>query len=286
MSYSYQTITTKLSAGVLTATLCNPPINIMTGKFYAELVAFTLEVEQDDEVRVLVLQSADPDFFIAHFDVELILSFPIDKPAVRSDELSDFNLMCERVRTMPKATIAKIAGRVGGGGSEFSAACDMRFGVLGKTIVNQMEVPLGILPGGGGTQYLPRLLGRGRAMETILGAIDLDAETAERWGYLNRAFPTSQKMDAYVDALAQRMALWPPQALALAKQSVMNAELPIKDGLKEEAYLFQKTLRLPEAQRNMILAMERGAQTREGEMRIADLCDEVGKATKNQEGCT
>ena len=279
MSYTYQSITTNLHGGVLTATLNNPPINIMTGQFYSDLVAFTLEVEQDDAVRVLVFESADPDFFIAHFDVELILTFPVDKPAVKSDDLSDFHLMCERVRTMPKATIAKIAGRVGGGGSEFSAACDMRFGLIGKTIVNQMEVPLGILPGGGGTQHLPRLMGRGRAMEMILGAIDLDAETAERWGYLNRAFASLQELDEYVDNLARRMALWPKEALALAKQSILNAELPIEDGLKEEAYLFQKTLRYPEAQRNMKLAMEAGAQTREGEMRIAELCEEVANTS-------
>ena len=285
MAYVYQSISTKLDSGVLTATLSNPPINIMTRQLYSDLVAFTLEVEQDDEVRVLVLESADPDFFIAHFDVELILTFPVDKPAARSDKLSDFHLMCERVRTMPKATIAKIAGRVGGGGSEFSAACDMRFGLLGKTTVNQMEVPLGILPGGSGTQHLPRLMGRGRAMETILGAIDLDAETAERWGYLNRAFPSLQALDEYVNTLAHRMALWPKNALALAKQSILNAEFPIEDGLKEEAYLFQQTLRYPEAQRNMKLAMEMGAQTREGEMRIADLCEEVGiTSNKAEEG--
>ena len=284
MSYAYQTISAKLDGGVLTATLNNPPINIMTGQLYSELVAFTLEVEQDDEVRVLVFESADPDFFIAHFDLELILSFPEDQPAERSESLSDFHLMCERVRTMPKATIAKIAGRVGGGGSEFGAACDMRFGLIGKTVINQMEVPLGILPGGSGTQHLPRLMGRGRAMEIILGAIDLDAETAERWGYLNRAFSTMRELDEYVNALARRMALWPKDALALAKQSILNAELPIEDGLKEEAWLFQKALRFPEAQRLMKLAMQMGAQTREGEMRIADLCEEIGVASTKPEG--
>ena len=88
---------------------------------------------------------------------------------------------------MDKVTIAQIEGRVGGGGSELVSSMDMRFGVIGKTVVNQMEVPLGILPGGGGTQRLPRLVGRGRAMEIVLGAQDLDAETAERWGYLNES---------------------------------------------------------------------------------------------------
>ena len=93
---------------------------------------------------------------------------------------------------MPKITIAQIEGRVGGGGCELIQAFDMRFGVVDKTVINQMEVPLGILPGGGGTQRLPRLLGRGRALEIVLGGEDLDAATAERWGLLNRAFAANE----------------------------------------------------------------------------------------------
>lgn len=280
MAYDYQTISTRLEDGVLTATMSNPPINVMTPALYTDLVAFTAEVEVDEAVRVLVLESADPDFFIAHFDLEAILMFPTDAPAQKSDQLSDFHAMCERVRTMPKPTIAKIAGRVGGGGSEFSSACDMRFGLIGKTVVNQMEVPLGILPGGGGTQHLPRLLRRGRAMEVILGGIDLDAETAEKWGYLNRAFNTPAELDSYVSQLANRMALWPPHAIALAKESTLNSAMPLVEGLKEEAYLFQQTLRNPSSTENMKKALELGAQTREGEMRIADLSEEVGLAAK------
>jgi enoyl-CoA hydratase/carnithine racemase len=182
---------------------------------------------------------------------------------------------------MPKPTIAKISGRVGGGGNEFSASCDMRFGLKNKTIINQMEVPLGILPGGCGTQQLPRLIGRGRAMEVILGGDDLDAVTAEKWGYLNRVFDTQEELDDFVNQLAYRMALWPPEALALAKQSVLNAEMPIEEGLIEEAYLFQQTLRFPSATANMKKALELGAQTREGEMQIAELSKKVGEAAKD-----
>jgi enoyl-CoA hydratase/carnithine racemase len=280
MAYDYQTISVELDEGVLTATLSNPPINVMTAALYKDLIAFTQQVQDDESVRVLVLQSADPDFFIAHFDIELILTFPIDTPPVKAENLSDFYLMCERVRTMGKPTIAKIAGRVGGGGNEFSASCDMRFGLKNKTVINQMEVPLGILPGGGGTQQLPRLIGRGRAMELMLGADDLNAVTAEKWGYLNQIFDTQAELDAYVHRLAHRMALWPPAAVALAKQSILNAELPIGEGLREEAYLFQQTLRDPSATANMSRALQMGAQTREGELRIADLCEEVAIANK------
>ncbi|MCZ6843035.1 MAG: enoyl-CoA hydratase/isomerase family protein [SAR324 cluster bacterium] len=152
MSYEFETISVEIDRGVLFATLSNPPINVMTPPLYNDLVGFTAEVEVDTEVRVVVMQSADPDFFIAHFDAEILLAMPIDEPAQREPEVNDFHKMCEPMRTMPKATIAKIAGRVGGGGSEFAASCDMRFGVLEKTRINQMKVALGILPGGTDTQ--------------------------------------------------------------------------------------------------------------------------------------
>jgi enoyl-CoA hydratase/carnithine racemase len=280
--YDYDTISTNLDGGVLTATISNPPVNVMTQQLYRDLRGLTAEVEQDEAVKVLVLQSADPDFFIAHFDVELILTFPTDSPAEKSERLSDFHLMCEQLRTMPKATIVKIAGRVGGGGNELCSACDMRFGLRGKTVINQMEVPLGILPGGSGTQHLPRLMGRGRAMEVILGGDDLDAETAEKWGYLTRTFSSAKALDEFVEQLARRIALWPSEAIGLAKTSVLNSELPLADGLKEEAFLFQQTLRNDSAQRNMAKAIELGAQTREGEMRINELMVEVAIATQDK----
>ena len=275
MTFDYQTIATELKDSVLTARLRNPPCNVMTREMSLELADFVAALAGFGDARVLVLESADPDFFIAHFDVELILSFPTDSPAQREPELNYFHAMCECLRTLPIPTIAKISGRVGGGGNEFASCCDMRFGVNGKTVINQMEVPMGILPGGCGTQQLPRLIGRSRAMEVILGADDLDAHTAERWGYLNRVFGTTAELDDFVDRLARRIALWPPEAVALAKQSVLNAEEPLKAGLIEEAYLFQRTLRTADAQKNMARALALGAQTREGEARIADLVLEV-----------
>ena len=282
-TYNYQTLTTDFDQGVLTVTISNPPINVMTLPLYQDLVQFTGEVAQDDAVKVVVFQSADPDFFIAHFDVEMILTFPIDQPARKADELSDFHLMCERVRTMPKATIVKMAGRAGGGGNEFAASCDMRFGLRGKTIINQMEVALGILPGGTGTQRLPRLVGRGRAMEIVLGCDDIDAATAEHWGYLNRIFDSSAALDAHVAQLAGRIAGWPAEAIALGKASVNNAEMPWREGLLEEAYLFQQTLRTDGAQKNMRKAMALGLQTREGELRMGELCRELALAANDEQ---
>jgi len=273
VAYEYELLQVAVEDGVAVVTIDAPPINVMTIPLYFELVGVTTELEADDAVKVVVFRSADPDFFIAHFDVSAILQFPIDGDAVRDPNLSAFHEMCERVRTMPKATICEIAGRVGGGGSELASSCDMRFGALGRTVINQMEVPLGILPGGTGTQRLPRLVGRSRAMEIILGGIDLDAETAERWGYLNRALPPDE-LRPFVDGLARRIAQFPAGAIARAKRSVCNAEeLPLREGLVEEAYLFQQTLRDPEAQAAMRRFLEIGGQTREVEMRVAEAVD-------------
>ncbi|MBW2295226.1 MAG: enoyl-CoA hydratase/isomerase family protein, partial [Deltaproteobacteria bacterium] len=203
-----------------------------------------------------------------------ILDFPIEEQAERTPA-NPFHQMCERYRTMPKATIAQIEGRVGGGGCELIQAFDMRFGVLGQTILSQMEVPLGILPGGGGTQRLPRLVGRGRALEIILGGEDLDAETAERWGLLNRAFAPAE-IEPFVDRLAQRMASFSTEAITLAKESVNASALPLSEGLVEEGYLFQRSIRTDTAQKRMRRFLEHGGQTRDGEIDVANLVGRLG----------
>jgi enoyl-CoA hydratase/carnithine racemase len=277
MAYEgYQRLRIAADGRIVTATIDNPPINLVTLELFGELSRLSQELADDREALVFVLKSANPDFFLAHFDVAAILSFPIDRPAERAEPgANTYHAMCERFRTMDKATIAQIEGRVGGGGSELAMSFDMRFGVVGKTIVNQMEVPLGILPGGSGTQRMPHLIGRHRALEVILGGIDLDAATAERWGYLNRALPAGE-IGAYVDALARRIASFPPEAVRLAKQSVGASDRPLAEGLVEESYLFQQSIRTEGARRNMTRFLEIGGQTRDGELRVGDLNAELG----------
>lgn len=276
MAYDFKLLNVAITQNIANITINNPPINILTPALYQELLALVEELQADDALTVVVFKSADPDFFIAHYDVANILQFPTDGDPERSNELNPFHTMCQRVRTMNKVTIAQIEGRVGGGGSEFAASMDMRFGVIGKTIVNQMEVPLGILPGGSGTQRLPRLVGRGRALEIILAGEDLDAETAERWGYLNRIY-AANAIDAKIAVLAQRIASFPASAVRLAKASVDAADLPIQQGLQEEAYLFARLLRTDAAQQNMSRFLEIGGQTREGEMQVAELARRLGE---------
>jgi enoyl-CoA hydratase/carnithine racemase len=275
MAYEYEHLTVAVDGRVATVTVDNPPINLITMELFLELNALSQELADDAGLLVVVMKSANPDFFLAHFDVSAILAFPIDSEPEREKQLSDYHAMGERFRTMDKVTIAQIEGRVGGGGSELVSSFDMRFGVRGKTKINQMEVPLGILPGGCGTQRLPRMVGRNRALEIILAGDDLDAETAERWGYLNRIFDADE-IGPYVDALARRIASFPMEAVRLAKQSVDSADKPIEEGLIDEAYLFQKTLRTDGAQANMRRFLEIGGQTREGELRVGELGGELG----------
>jgi enoyl-CoA hydratase/carnithine racemase len=276
MAYDFELLQVDVDGRLAVVTINNPPINLITLALYAELEALTAELKADPDLTVVVFKSADPDFFLAHFDVEAILDFPINTEAQKDEELNLYHVMCERVRNMDKVTIAQIEGRVGGGGSEFVASMDMRYGVRGKTKINQMEVPLGILPGGTGTQRLPRLVGRGRAMEIVLGADDLDAETAERWGYLNRIF-AADEIDGWVMNLARRIASFPTEAVRLGKASVNAAEKPLVEGLVEEAYLFQRLLRYDSAQTNMRRYIEIGGQTRDGELRVNELNAQLGK---------
>ena len=274
MAYKYETLDVAIDGRLAVVTINNPPINVITMPLYMDLIALTQDLDSDPDLSVVLFKSADPDFFIAHFDVELILTFPIEEPAEHETEQNDFHKMCERLRTMDKVTIAQIEGRIGGGGSEFASSMDMRFGVLGTTIASQMEVPLGILPGGSGTQRLPALVGRARAMEIILGAQDLDAETAERWGYLNRAL-SADEIDTWVTSLARRIASYPVAAVRLAKQSINAAQADPADGLREEAYLFQQLLRTDDAQQKMQAFMAIGGQTREGELKVGELVDRL-----------
>jgi enoyl-CoA hydratase/carnithine racemase len=276
MPYNFKLLEVAVDGRVANVTISNPPVNVITMDLLAELTALSTALKADPELTVVVVKSADPDFFLAHFDVAAILERRTGFEPQRDVQLKPFHALCERFRCMNKVIIGQVEGRVGGGGAELAASFDMRFGVRGKTRINQMEVPLGILPGGSGTQRLPRMLGRGRALEVILGGDDLDAETAERWGWLNRIFEADE-IGPFVDNLARRIASFPPSAVRLAKESVNAADKPLLDGLFEEAYLFERLLRTDEARRNMQRFLDIGGQTREGELRVNELNAELGK---------
>lgn len=267
-------VTVTAAHGVAVILIDSPPINLLTPDLFRSLRTAVEWADGAEAIKAVVLRSANPEFFIAHYDVNAILAVDVSGPAQRPDKPHAIHRLGELLGTTPKATICEIAGRVGGGGAELSAGADMRFGAVGRTVLCQMEVPLGILPGGGGCRRLPELVGRGRALEIVLGGDDVDAVTLERWGWLNRAL-AADELGPFVDRLAARIASFPAEAIAQAKAATVYGSDP-DDGLVEEAYRFDLTLRGPEARPRMEAFLERGGQTRSGELRVGALGAELG----------
>ena len=267
MAYQdYELIRIAVQGGICRATIDHPPINLLDRRLLAEIDRLTRDVAADDDVRVLIVDSADPEFFIAHADVELIANLPTDDTGLH-DELPAFSTTMERLRTLPKATIAVVEGIARGGGSEFAMAFDMRYADLDNARFRHPEVAVGIIPGGGGTQRLPRLIGRGRALEIILGGMDVDAATAAAWGYVDRALPADE-LRPFVDKLAGRIAACLPEAIACAKQAVeaaVDGRADLATGLRIEDQLFRRALAQPAARELLRAILAAGAQTRDFE---------------------
>jgi enoyl-CoA hydratase/carnithine racemase len=277
MAYAgYACLRVAVDRGVAFVTIDHPPINLFDLALIGEMDRVGRELEADDDVRVVVLQSANPDFFIAHADVTLIQQLPAT-PGPKPRTLAPFHQLVERFRTMPKATIGKIEGRARGGGSELLLSLDMRFGAIGRAVLAQPEVAIGIIPGGGGTQRLPRLVGRSRALEIILGCADFPAELAERYGYINRALPP-EEITPFVERLAYRIASFPAAAIRLAKVAVDAAERTTEAGLLEEAHCFDQALGTPAARERMARFMEAGGQTPDVERDLGTLIEHLRDA--------
>jgi enoyl-CoA hydratase/carnithine racemase len=255
----FQALRVSVEHGVATVTIDHGEINLFDITLIGEMARVWAAVEADQDVRAVVLQSANPHFFIAHADLTLIQTLPAEVPP-RAEKLGMFHAMCERFRTMAKATIVKLEGVCRGGGSEFALACDMRFAAIGKAVLGQPEVALGLIPGGGGCVRLPRLVGRARALEIVLGCGDLDAVTAERYGYVNRALPAAE-IGPFVDNLARRIASYPPEVVRLAKDAVLKADRHVEDDLVHEERNFFTTLKLDDTRRRMAAGLAQGLQT-------------------------
>jgi enoyl-CoA hydratase/carnithine racemase len=213
-------------------TFDHPPINLVNHATLQELHDLTGEIEGSEELKVVVFDSADPDFFLAHWD---IASVAPPRPAdVVAPSWIDISL---RLAQAPVVTIALIRGRARGMGSEIPLGFDMRFASLERAIFGQPEVGVGLVPGGGSMERLSRLAGRARALEIVLGAADFDAATAERYGWINRALPDAQ-LDAFVANLAQRLASFDKVALGAAKQTLNRGALPAAEDLEASQALF------------------------------------------------
>lgn len=270
-AYEHEGLRVDVDEGVAFVTLDHPPVNLFDATLIGSLSNLAGELADDDAVRAVVVRSADPEFFIAHADLGLIQALPRDRRD-RPEQLEFIHVFMERWRTLPQVTIAQLEGRARGGGSEFALSLDLRFGAIGRAILCQPEVAVGILPGGSGTQRLPRLMGRGRALEVVLGCEDFDAELAERYGWINRALP-AEELAPFVERLARRIAAFPPHAVRLAKRAVDAAGGPLHEGLLDESHYFNLTLADPALDARMEGALALGAQTREGELDLPGLID-------------
>lgn len=269
--YEHDCLRVDVDEGVAFVTLDHPPVNLLDATLIGSLWELAGELADDEAVRAVVVRSADPEFFIAHADLVLIQTLPRDRRD-RPKNLEFIHAFMERWRTLPQVTIAQLEGRARGGGSEFALSLDLRFGAIGRAVLSQPEVAVGILPGGSGSQRLPRLMGRGRALEVVLGCEDFEAELAERYGWINRALPADE-LGPFVERLARRIAAFPPEAVRLAKRAVDSAGGSLQDGLLDEAHYFNLTLADPELDARMEGALAFGAQTREGERDLPRLID-------------
>jgi enoyl-CoA hydratase/carnithine racemase len=269
--------------GVATVTLDHPPLNLMDGVLTASLWGFVHQVRHDPNVRVIVFDSADAEFFCAHGPTAYLTDPDALSTAARMARAAapdavipdDFNMLQALIAetcTLPQVTIGKLAGLARGAGNEFLMSLDMRFAAIGRSGQAQPEAHLGILPAGGGTVTMPGLIGRARALELIVGGQLIGAELAERYGLVNRALPAAE-LDDFVEGLARRMARVKPDVVAAIKATIGVVSRPVP----HEAYaienaalfsLFSEEL-IDEAHR--LLAA--GLETREGERDLEGLLD-------------
>jgi enoyl-CoA hydratase/carnithine racemase len=225
--------------GQWTVTFSNPPINMFVPTTIIELAALATELEAEPSVKVVVFQSANPDFFVAHLDVS--------KAAERPGVLGQWRDFVLRLSSMPAVSIAKIRGRTRGIGNEFVLACDMRFASRQSALFGNPEIGVGLVPGGGALEWLPRLVGRSRALEIVLSGDDFDADIADRYGWVNRTLDDDE-LDSFVELLGRRLASFDQETLAAAKAQVSRFGTPTADELQSSNDLFFPTLASPGAQ--------------------------------------
>ena len=225
--------------GLWKITFSNPPINMFVPATIVQLGALMSDLEADPSVKVVVFRSANPDFFIAHLDVA--------KAVERPEVLGLWHDFVLRLSSTPVVSIAAICGRTRGIGNEFVLACDMRFASRQSALFGNPEVGVGLVPGGGALEWLPRLVGRSRALEFVLSADDFDADIAERYGWVNRTLDDDD-LDSFIETLTRRLASFDRETLAAAKAQINRFGRPTASELRSSTDVFFSILASPPAQ--------------------------------------
>jgi enoyl-CoA hydratase/carnithine racemase len=259
----YSSLHVSIADGVATVVLDHPPVNTLDGPMMLELHDLLGRLREDDSTRVIVFESAHKEFFLAHVDFGIFESYP-DLEAVRKDypHVNVHQGIGDLLRSQPQVTIVKLAGIARAGGAEFVVAADMAFAGTERGKIAQSEVLLGIIPGGGGTQHLLERTGRNRALEAVLGADLLDAQTAALYGWINRAIPDAE-LDAFVARLAGNIAALDPGVIEGVKRAIPAADLT--RGLNVEHDEWNRLVGGEAPAKKMTLAMERNLQSMEPE---------------------
>lgn len=268
---SFTTFSTEQDGPVLTVTFANGEINIMTAVMAVELLQLVDQLAVDTETRVVIFESANPEFFIAHFHVDDILKMLAGDPSVPVSKDPGLNVLQAlglSLQSLPQVTVAKIDGRCRGGGFEFMLALDMCFATE-SSVFCFPEAASGFLPAGGGTTLLPLKAGRGRALEIMLTSRDFSGTEAAQYNFINRAFATVLEMEDYVATSAGQMAargLPVIQAIkAVSKVTVASMADGLLAGLAQENASMAECLSDPVVlERLKVLAVNAG--TREAEL--------------------
>lgn len=255
--YKQLSITRKTSS-YWRVTFHNPPINLLDPDTIFEFSTLMDQIEVDPELKIVVFDSADPEYFISHYDLTRA-GEKLKTP--KETELPAWLDFITRLAKASVVSIAEIRGRARGVGSEFALACDMRFASLEKAIFGQFEVGVGFVPGGGGNEMLPRLVGRSRALEIVLSADDYDAAMAERYGWINRSIPDAQ-LTEFVENLAQRISSFKKETLIEAKTLLSRSGLPEASELLESRTAFISGVMSRYTQEILPKVLERGLNQR------------------------
>ncbi len=218
-------------------TISNPPMNYMTAPMTLELLELIGEAERDESSRAIIITGGIDGKFVTHYSVDELAAAaadPAECARVFPEAEAGFHRMLDRIMLMPKAMIAAINGDCMGGGYELALACDFRLAADGPYQIGLPEAVLGILPGGGGTQRLPRLIGRGRALEVMLFGNVYHPREAERIGMVNRVV-APETLIAFAMGWARTLAKRPPRSVAAIKRAVhLGADRDLQAGLYVE----------------------------------------------------